>query len=269
MSRTSEQSRELFQAAKNGPRAELELLLNNGMRADTTDANGLTLLMWASRKGNVDAIETLWKRGASLDWTDKTGRTALHHAALFKRCDAVVPLLTKGANVNAKDMQGWTALDIAKATDKYEIARTLLDAGATGGPPDPGELSTGSIRDLQTPVVMRIVDSVGKRIIKTRRSNPWCERGHLNVTFHQAGAFGGPDFAGLHVGRLSRARKTLSVVVAVSDLSLEESAAIHFVLATLTDACKIAADRFRTAKIEFDSTYVLDLITKCDPGANA
>lgn len=46
----------------------------------TTDANGLTVLQWASRNGHVRMTQYLLDAGANKETADTNGMRAIHHA---------------------------------------------------------------------------------------------------------------------------------------------------------------------------------------------
>jgi Ankyrin repeats (many copies) len=96
----------------------------------TRDNYGLTGLIWAARKGNVDIAEILLNSGADIEGKDRTGRTALHHAVAFKRHALVAFLTTHHAEVNPRDLHGCTPLDLASLPLDEKMVHLLKGAGA-------------------------------------------------------------------------------------------------------------------------------------------
>ena len=77
----------------------LSCLLENGADVNKgTDDNNCTLLMMASRKGQVNVVALLIKHGGNIDLQDKCGNTTLHHAVIGDSPDVVHNLLILGAS---------------------------------------------------------------------------------------------------------------------------------------------------------------------------
>lgn len=82
---------------------------------------------------NYKEISSLLAQGVDVNLLDADGRTGLMHAVLDSDADAqMVQFLVKaGANVHWHDGgQKWTALHFAARDNKYEIVKTLIQAGA-------------------------------------------------------------------------------------------------------------------------------------------
>lgn len=111
----------IWNAARDGDLAALQLHLDAGMPADQPDpVHGGTPLMWAAATGQWEAIELLTARGADVNAVDRNGGTGLHAAAFLGYDRAVEVLIRKGASVNAVNDTGKTSLDLA-----------MLDEGIT------------------------------------------------------------------------------------------------------------------------------------------
>jgi Ankyrin repeats (3 copies)/Domain of unknown function (DUF6438)/Ankyrin repeats (many copies) len=98
---------------------------------------GMTLLMQAARKGDVDEVRRLLQAGEDVNAVDETGWTALMIAAVKVQPEAVSALLDGGARVNQQDRHGDTAL-IGSAAVRFgnihvaaEVMRRLLSNGAS------------------------------------------------------------------------------------------------------------------------------------------
>ena len=57
------------------------LLLDVGVPVDAENKNGMTPLMMAANRGNIDIVQALLAKGASVTKTDFTGRDAAGWAA--------------------------------------------------------------------------------------------------------------------------------------------------------------------------------------------
>jgi hypothetical protein len=104
------------------------------MKADAEGAKpGLTLLMQASAKGDLEEIRRLVSSGADPNAQDSSGWTALMYAAQTDRAEATRILLEAGAGPNARSYLGQTAL-MAVSGSFYPSApekfRLLRAAGA-------------------------------------------------------------------------------------------------------------------------------------------
>lgn len=83
-------------------------LLSYGADKDTSDENGVTLLMHAARQGHVITATHLMELDADIDARTRKGKTALHLAALGGRLQMVEKLLGEGAKFNVGDVKGVT-----------------------------------------------------------------------------------------------------------------------------------------------------------------
>ncbi|CAD5113268.1 DgyrCDS2447 [Dimorphilus gyrociliatus] len=113
----------LHEAAKDG---YLELLNSATRReANQKDEDGMTPLMWASSKGNVEALRVLTSRGANVDKADNSGWTALHHSVANGHEKCVEYLVNIGANFWNLDNDLRTPMQLAAVFDRIEIVRYL------------------------------------------------------------------------------------------------------------------------------------------------
>jgi RNA polymerase sigma factor (sigma-70 family) len=83
-------------AATDGEASLLELLLVDGLDADTPDSDGRTLLSWAAQRGQLDAIRWLLRRSASLNARDHAGLTPLGWAERSHQHEAAAILHRAG-----------------------------------------------------------------------------------------------------------------------------------------------------------------------------
>ena len=67
-------------AARNGDINTLEFLINNGIRIDRTDENGMTTAHYAARNGDTNTLEFLRANDVKLDQPDGNGMTPARYA---------------------------------------------------------------------------------------------------------------------------------------------------------------------------------------------
>lgn len=96
--------------------------------ADEKDENGVTLLMKAAKKGDVEKIRNLIYSGADVNAKDKEGWTALMYAVRYQNnSDAVKILLNNKASPLVKNIYGANAMMIAAGFSKNpEIVNLLI-----------------------------------------------------------------------------------------------------------------------------------------------
>ncbi|XP_013384259.1 protein fem-1 homolog CG6966 [Lingula anatina] len=95
-------------------------------KVNEQDPDGMTLLAWCARGGNVNGLRLLIRYGAECI-PDKKGVTPIMVAAAHGHVTAVKFLLEYGDNVNSKDHEGHDAVYWASRNGHTEIAKILLD----------------------------------------------------------------------------------------------------------------------------------------------
>jgi ankyrin repeat protein len=128
----------LMTAARTGKAGPVKALLENGAKVDAQDRKGQTALMWAADDDHADVIEVLIKAGADVHARVKSGFTAMLFAARDGRANAVRALLKAGVDANEAvtpekaggKLNGTSALILAVENGHYELALTLIEAGA-------------------------------------------------------------------------------------------------------------------------------------------
>src|SRR5262249_52855122 len=86
----------------------------------------------AARRGDLAAVRAALDAGTSVDAANAQGVTALAYAAEIGRLDIVRLLVERGASLQARDrFFGSSALQVALLYKRYEVARFLLEKGAT------------------------------------------------------------------------------------------------------------------------------------------
>ena len=102
-----------------------------------TEAQLNTLLLAASKRGDIGIVKLLLHQGADINAADARGERPLHYAVLHERVSVVKYLLEQGANPNQANNIGETPLyrtthkdNRAAYKDHCLIAKLLLDNGA-------------------------------------------------------------------------------------------------------------------------------------------
>ncbi len=95
------------------------------------DFYGYTLLMQATRDGNVDMMQFLMDQGADMGYPSVRGDTALHAAVEWDQPEAALFLLDQGFIIDIKNGSACSALHLAAEKNKIKMARLLLDHGAS------------------------------------------------------------------------------------------------------------------------------------------
>ena len=151
----SEGETALMTAARTGVPAAVKTLLAHGADVNATESwRGQSALMWAAAEGHAETIQLLLEAGAQINARSNAGWTALLFAAREGQIAAVKTLLAGGADVDDALLarpgrgrgagaaggaageagrlptRGTSALVLAVGSAHFELAATLLDAGA-------------------------------------------------------------------------------------------------------------------------------------------
>jgi len=212
----------LMTAARTGKIEAMNALISRGADVNAKVAeSGQTALMWAAAEGNVPAVEMLIKAGADLRAREQSGFTAFLYAVRDGQANVVRSLLKSGTDVNETvqvaarrtkrgrggptPSAGTSALSLAVVNGHFELATTLLEAGADPnaagqgwaplhsiswyrkpgqGDNDPAPQGSGSMTSLE--LVKKLVDhganvnqrmtrnvNVAKTILNTNGSTPF------------------------------------------------------------------------------------------------
>ena len=116
---------EMLEAVKDNKTQVVAELLKRGLDPNTSDQEGNTLLILASREGSAGVARQLIAAGAKLDAVNQFNETALMMAARGGHVDTVKLLLEEGADPLLKNQDGMTALDLAVAKDKTLSAQYI------------------------------------------------------------------------------------------------------------------------------------------------
>jgi ankyrin repeat protein len=117
-------------AALRGQKGTFKLLnKNNNIQKyiNLKDKNGMTALMFAAWKGNVDNVKFLIDNGADIDAQDNDGETALITACNFGKTDVIKTLISNKVNANLIDKNGWTALKWAHEQTNSNLINLLTN----------------------------------------------------------------------------------------------------------------------------------------------
>ena len=135
----------LLLAAISGKPELARVLLDHGAKVTETQYGRTPL--HAIPRGNYDSqdgirlVQLLVERGADVGAPDQDHDTALHSACLFGKLDIARELLDHGATVTAKNDRGETPLHAtsqgeSESQDGVHLAQLLLERGADVGAPD-------------------------------------------------------------------------------------------------------------------------------------
>lgn len=120
---------DFFQAIIRDHVGGVKRLLDAGIDPNSRDAKGMPALMVAIRRESPRSFELLLAQpGIDVDATNAAGETALMLTALAGDLDTSRRLLAEGALVQRP---GWSPIHYAASGPNTELARLLLDRGAT------------------------------------------------------------------------------------------------------------------------------------------
>jgi len=101
--------------------------LGHDADANVQNIRGRTVLMWAAFNDSIPMVELLLGHGATINAKDKSGSTALMFANSIPMVEL---LLARGADINARDKNGETVIMMAVMNNNMEMAELLFDRGA-------------------------------------------------------------------------------------------------------------------------------------------
>jgi ankyrin repeat protein len=120
----------LIEAARNGDRGAINVLLDSGADAATATADGTTPLHHAAHRDDVAVARSLLAAGATADAANVYGVTPLTLACVNRSAGMVDVLLAAGAAPDAAMWTGETPLMTCARTGAMPAVRALLEAGA-------------------------------------------------------------------------------------------------------------------------------------------
>ncbi len=117
-------------AASRGNVDIIELLFTLGADPNKRGSMERTALQYAAEKNHIEAVKRLLSYGADIDAYDNGRLTPLIMAASRGYTDLGLLFVEKGADVNIQHIDGWTALIDAAAHGDTQLVVALLNAGA-------------------------------------------------------------------------------------------------------------------------------------------
>jgi ankyrin repeat protein len=121
----------LVEAAKNGDRAALSVLLKNKVDVNTAEADGTTALHWASHRDDLESAKMLLSGGANVNAANDLGATPLWIASENGSAAMVRLLLQAGADPNRALLLGETPLMVASRSGGAGVVEQLLSKRAS------------------------------------------------------------------------------------------------------------------------------------------
>jgi ankyrin repeat protein len=118
---------DMIAAVKTGDKSTVIQLINRGMDVNTTDAEGNTLLILATREDKRELVDLFILQRAKINARNIHGDSALRIAAFQGNLPIVERLVAGGAQIN---MEGWTPLIYAAFNGHLPVVRFLIDHGA-------------------------------------------------------------------------------------------------------------------------------------------
>ncbi|NNE38443.1 MAG: ankyrin repeat domain-containing protein, partial [Gammaproteobacteria bacterium] len=120
----------LVESAKLNDYASVKALLENGVDANSSNADGSTALHWAVLRNNGEMVDSLISAGANPNPANEYGATPLWLACNNKSDEIVQQLLNAGADPNASLWSGESQLMKCSLTGATNAVLVLLKAGA-------------------------------------------------------------------------------------------------------------------------------------------
>ena len=117
-------------AAMNGDRAAVQLLLQKKADVNAPQADGATALQWAAYRDDLELADLLIAAGANPKIPNREGATAMQLASLRGSAAMMEKLLNAGADVNERGVNGETPLMFAARNGSLQALNLLLKRGA-------------------------------------------------------------------------------------------------------------------------------------------
>lgn len=127
----SKNAKNIFDAINNNDLSSVKKIIMAGGNVNAINKAGMTALIVASEKGNIEIVRELINAGANVNGTNSVGWTALMGASFEGNAEVVKELINSGANINAFGIKYKnTALMQAIRGENPEIVKILVDSGA-------------------------------------------------------------------------------------------------------------------------------------------
>ena len=122
----------IYEAAKRGQTAAVELLANSGAEINArSDHPGFTPLHVAAEYNHHETVGYLLNQGVDIDIENKWQQTPLSQASWrFADTNLIALLIEKGANINTQDNFGFSPLHRAAGKQRLEIMSFLISKNA-------------------------------------------------------------------------------------------------------------------------------------------
>ena len=117
-------------AAMNGDRETVRLLLRKKADVNAGQADGATALQWAAYRDDLPLADMLIAAGANPKLANREGATALQLASTRGSAAMIEKLLNAGAEVNERGVNGETPLMFAARSGNLDALSLLLKRGA-------------------------------------------------------------------------------------------------------------------------------------------
>ena len=117
-------------AASKGNVEIIDLLFTQGADPNKRGSMQRTALQYAAEKNHIEAAKRLLAYGADIDAYDNGRLTPLVMAASRGYTELSLFFIEKGADVDIQHVDGWTALIDATAHNDVKVVKALLKAGA-------------------------------------------------------------------------------------------------------------------------------------------
>jgi ankyrin len=120
----------LIDAARNGDKDALRVLLQKKVDVNAAEADGSTALHWVTYRDDVESAGLLIRSGANVNAANDLGVTPLWTASQNGSAAMVRQLLEAGANPNASLLHGETPVMVAARSGYSDVVEQLLAKGA-------------------------------------------------------------------------------------------------------------------------------------------
>ncbi len=109
---------------------DIKEALEAGANIEVVDGKGMSPLVWASLRGNLQSVSLLLERGANVNSQNRSGWTPLIQASAHGHLAIVKVLLDNGADVNKATAYDESALMFAAGEGYLDIVELLTKNGA-------------------------------------------------------------------------------------------------------------------------------------------
>ena len=204
----------------------IRALIKHGVNVNATNVHGVTALMTACVKGNIETINILLSAGADPNIADSRGETCIHHVAFANNSkEAVQAIINHGAYINATNKENITAIMIACQMGYTDTMNVLLSAGADLNIAD----NTGATWICHAAIggnkeTLQAVINLGADVNTTNNNSKTvlmiaCQKGHIdamNVLLHAGADINSADNTGatwIHSAVIGDSKETLQAII--------------------------------------------------------